>query len=67
METLSDHVLPPAPSGGQVSDTEQPRPSPEAAAEVPGEHGRGLQEGRGGQGDTGLHWVRNGLHLESYQ
>uniref|UniRef100_G1MFU3 Coiled-coil domain containing 57 n=1 Tax=Ailuropoda melanoleuca TaxID=9646 RepID=G1MFU3_AILME len=35
METLSDHVLPPAPSGGQVSDTEQPRPSPEAAAEVP--------------------------------
>ncbi|XP_040495888.1 coiled-coil domain-containing protein 57 isoform X7 [Ursus maritimus] len=35
METLSDHVLPPAPSGGQVADTEQPRPSPEAAATVP--------------------------------
>ncbi|XP_045630999.1 coiled-coil domain-containing protein 57 isoform X5 [Ursus americanus] len=35
METLSDHVLPPAPSGGQVADTEQPRPSPEAAAAVP--------------------------------
>ncbi|XP_034881621.1 coiled-coil domain-containing protein 57 isoform X3 [Mirounga leonina] len=35
METLSDLVLPPAPSGGQSSDTEQPRPSPEAAAEAP--------------------------------
>ncbi|XP_027423941.2 coiled-coil domain-containing protein 57 isoform X4 [Zalophus californianus] len=34
METLSDHILPPAPSGGQASDTEQPRPSPEAAAEA---------------------------------
>ncbi|XP_077922409.1 coiled-coil domain-containing protein 57 isoform X3 [Halichoerus grypus] len=35
METLSDLVLPPAPSGGQSSGTEQPRPSPEAAAEAP--------------------------------
>ncbi|XP_030894801.1 coiled-coil domain-containing protein 57-like [Leptonychotes weddellii] len=35
METLSDLVLPAAPSGGQSSDTEQPRPSPEAATEAP--------------------------------
>ncbi|XP_022378961.1 coiled-coil domain-containing protein 57 isoform X3 [Enhydra lutris kenyoni] len=35
METLSDHVPPPAPSGVRASDTEQPRPSPEAAAEAP--------------------------------
>ncbi|VCX40085.1 unnamed protein product [Gulo gulo] len=41
METLSDHVPPPAPSGARASHTEQPRPSPEAAAEAPGEQGRG--------------------------
>uniref|UniRef100_M3YIB4 Coiled-coil domain containing 57 n=2 Tax=Mustela putorius furo TaxID=9669 RepID=M3YIB4_MUSPF len=35
METLSDHVPPPAPSGARAADTEQPRPSPEAAAEAP--------------------------------
>ncbi|XP_044103109.1 coiled-coil domain-containing protein 57 isoform X2 [Neovison vison] len=35
MEALSDHVPPPAPSGARAADTEQPRPSPEAAAEVP--------------------------------
>ncbi|XP_047562888.1 coiled-coil domain-containing protein 57 [Lutra lutra] len=35
METLSDHVPPPALSGVRASDTEQPRPSPEAAAEAP--------------------------------
>ncbi|XP_032177999.1 coiled-coil domain-containing protein 57 isoform X1 [Mustela erminea] len=35
MEALSDHVPPPAPSGARAADTEQPRPSPEAAAEAP--------------------------------
>ncbi|XP_045839954.1 coiled-coil domain-containing protein 57 isoform X2 [Meles meles] len=35
METLSDHVPPPAPSGARASAPEQPRPSPEAAAEAP--------------------------------
>lgn len=44
METLSDHVPPPAPSGARAADTEQPRPSPEAAAEAPGEQGPGQQE-----------------------
>ncbi|XP_041580292.1 coiled-coil domain-containing protein 57 isoform X1 [Vulpes lagopus] len=35
METLSEHVLPPAPSGGQAGGPEEPRPRPEAAAEAP--------------------------------
>ncbi|XP_038402184.1 coiled-coil domain-containing protein 57 isoform X2 [Canis lupus familiaris] len=35
METLSEHVLPPAPSGGQAGGPEEPRPHPEAAAKAP--------------------------------
>uniref|UniRef100_A0A8C0Q7U1 Coiled-coil domain containing 57 n=2 Tax=Canis lupus familiaris TaxID=9615 RepID=A0A8C0Q7U1_CANLF len=35
METLSEHVLPPAPSGSQAGGPEEPRPHPEAAAKAP--------------------------------
>lgn len=70
MEALSDHVPPPAPSGARAADTEQPRPSPEAAAEVPGEQGRGQQEDRGGEGrghgsPLGPRWASRGVSQTS--
>ncbi|XP_041580299.1 coiled-coil domain-containing protein 57 isoform X3 [Vulpes lagopus] len=59
METLSEHVLPPAPSGGQAGGPEEPRPRPEAAAEAPG---GAMSAGRAPVGQA-LRRLRDRTHL----